>query len=76
MNIGDVVEHKDKKSSSGYSHDGIYRIMDFCRMKNPSTREWVDAVIYRNVRTYEMYVREKSDFVLKFKVYSKDESKD
>lgn len=76
MNIGDAVEHKDKGSTSGYSHDGIYRLMDFCRMKNPTTREWVDAVIYRNVRTYEMYVREKSDFVLKFKVYKKDESKD
>lgn len=76
MEVGDVVEHRDKESSSGYSHDGIYRIMDFCRMKNTSTREWVDAVIYRNVRTYEMYVREKSDFVLKFKVYSKNESKD
>lgn len=76
MEVGDIVEHIDKISKSGYSHDGIYRIMDFCRMKNPSTREWVDAVIYRNIRTYEMYAREKSDFVLKFKVYKKDESKD
>lgn len=68
MEVGNVVEHKDKESTSGYSHDGIYRIIDFCRMKNPTTREWVDAVIYRNVRTYEMYVREKNDFEDKFKI--------
>lgn len=68
MEVGTVVEHKDKESTSGYSHDGIYRIMDFCRMKNPTTREWVDAVIYRNIRTYDIYVREKNDFENKFKV--------
>lgn len=68
MEVGTVVEHKVKESTSGYSHDGIYRIMDFCRMKNPTTREWVDAVIYRNIRTYDTYVREKSDFEDKFKV--------
>lgn len=71
MEIGDIVEHINKESSSGYPHDGIYRIMNFCRMKNPTTREWVDAVIYRNIRTYEMYVRDKSDFEQKFKVKDK-----
>lgn len=75
MEINDAVEHKYKESTSGYSHDGIYRIVDFCRMKNPTTREWVDGVIYRNVRTYEIYVREKSDFEDKFKVL-KNGSKD
>ena len=68
MNIGDAVEHINKESTSGYSHDGIYRILDFCRMKNPTTREWIDAVIYHNIRTYEKYVREKSDFEDKFKL--------
>lgn len=68
MEIGDIVEHIKKESSSEYPHDGIYRIMDFCRMKNPTTREWIDAIIYRNIKTYEMYVRDKSDFEQKFKV--------
>ena len=68
MEVGDVVEHKVKESTSGYPHDGIYRIMEFCRMKNPTTREWVDAVIYRNISTYENFVREKTDFEDKFKL--------
>lgn len=68
MEVGNAVEHKCKESESGYPHDGIYRIMEFCRMKNPTTREWVDAVIYRNIRTYENFVREKSDFEDKFKL--------
>lgn len=67
MEVGDTVEHKCKDSKSGYPHDGIYRIMEFCRMKNPSDRKWVDAVIYRNIRTYETFVRERSDFEVKFK---------
>ena len=69
MNIGDAVEHINKESTSGYSHDGIYRILDFCRMKNPTTREWIDAVIYHNIRTYEKYVREKQDFENHFKLF-------
>ena len=68
MNIGDAVEHINKESTSGYSHEGIYRIMEFCRMKNPTTREWVDGVIYANNETYELFVREKSDFEDKFKL--------
>lgn len=68
MEVGNAVEHKCKESTSGYPHDGIYRIMEFCRMKNPTTREWVDAVIYRNIRTYENFVREKSDFEDNFKL--------
>lgn len=69
MEVGNIVEHKNKESNSGYSHDGLYRIMDFCRMKNPTTREWVDAVIYRNIKTYETFVRERIDFEDKFKVF-------
>lgn len=72
MEIGQVVEHRIKKKPTD---NGLYRIVDFCKMKNPTTREWVDGVIYRNVRTYEIYVREKSDFEDKFKVL-KNESKD
>lgn len=71
MKIGDVVEHNVKESESGYSHYGLYRIIDFCRMKNPTTREWVDSVEYRDIRTYETFVREKTDFENKFKVVNK-----
>lgn len=68
MEIGNVVEHIKKKNTSGYPHDGIYRVMDFCRMKDPTTRKWVDAVIYRDIITYEIFVREKSDFENHFKL--------
>lgn len=68
MNINDIVEHKNKQSHSGYSHDGLYEIVGFCRMKNPTTGEWADAVMYCNIKTDETFVREKSDFEDKFKV--------
>lgn len=68
MEIGYVVEHKCKESTSGYSHDGIYEITSFCRMKDPTTREWVNAVIYCDIKTHATYVREKSDFEDKFKI--------
>lgn len=69
MEVGNVVEHKNKESDSGYSHDGIYIIVDFCRMKNPTTREWVDGVIYSNIKNCDFFVREKTDFEDKFKIY-------
>lgn len=44
MKIGDTVEHINKESKSGYPHDKKNVVYGFCRMKNPTTREWVDAV--------------------------------
>lgn len=72
MEIGQVVEHRIKKKPTD---NGLYRIVDFCKMKNPTTREWVDCVVYRDIRSYETYVREKIDFEYKFKLF-KHESKD
>ena len=66
MKINDIVEHKNKESESGYSHERVYKIIDFCRMKNPTAYEWVDGVIYRNIGTFELFVREKIDFENKF----------
>lgn len=71
MGVGDIVEHKDKDSKSGYPHDGIYVISNFCRMKNSISREWEDAVIYTNTTTHQHYVRELNDFIDKFQKIEK-----
>lgn len=78
MRVGDIVEHIDKESKSGYPHDKKYLFSNICRMKNPTTREWVDAAQYKEVdkANGDIYVRELSDFKRHFKVCSKDESKD
>lgn len=65
MGIGDVVEHKNKVSKSGYPHNGTYLIVDYCRMKNSISREWEDAVIYESPNN-KRYVRELNDFIDKF----------
>lgn len=44
--------------------ENIYRPIRRCRMKNPTTREWVDAVIY--VRGDNIFVREEIDFLQNF----------
>lgn len=67
MKIGDIVEHKNKISKSGYSHNGRYVVLEYLRMKNSTTREWENAVLYRNCSTKELYVRELEDFIDKFK---------
>ena len=64
--IGDKVEHVCKESSSGYPHDKQYHITGFCRMKDPTTREWVDGVCYSAGE--ELFVREKSDFQIHFQI--------
>lgn len=37
-----------------------------CKMKNPTTGEWIEAVIYQGVEDNNWYVREKNDFFDKF----------
>lgn len=65
--VGKVFEHKDKSvGESGYSHDGIYRVVNKARMKNPETREWMDCVIYSDIDNGSIYVREMNDFFDKF----------
>lgn len=65
-----IYQHKDKKiGESGYSHDGKYQIVSIeARMKNPTTREWLDCVIYADIDTDVVYVREKQDFFDKFEL--------
>ena len=51
-----------------YKYKGqIYDYLGTIQMKHPTTRKWVEAVMYRNwgpiARTY---VREKSEFMQKF----------
>lgn len=77
MKVGDIVEHKDKKSKSGYPHDKKYAFGGICRMKNPTTGEWVDAALYFHIKDGEIqeFVRELNDFNDKFQKVE-DESKD
>lgn len=37
-----------------------------CRMKNPTSGEWFDAIIYKGVKDEKFYVRERKDFLDKF----------
>ena len=66
--VDKIYEHKDKNiGESGYSHAGKYKIVSEARMKNPSTREWVDCIIYADIFQSDVYAREKQDFFDKFK---------
>ena len=65
--VDKIYEHKDKNvGESGYSHDGIYRVVNKARMKNPATREWMNCVIYSDIDNGSIYVREINDFFDKF----------
>ncbi|WP_418821729.1 hypothetical protein [Phocaeicola plebeius] len=65
LHVGSKVEHINKESHSGYPHDKQYFITGFCRLKNPTTREWVDGVCYCDGE--QVFVREKIDFYNHFK---------
>lgn len=62
---GTIVEHICKESTSGYPHDKKYSVVGQVRMKDPTTREWIDGICYSNGEEY--FVREKNDFYNKFK---------
>lgn len=47
---------------NGHQYLPLYR----CRMKNPTSGEWFDAIIYKGVEDEKFYVREGKDFLDKF----------
>lgn len=47
---------------NGHYYEPLFR----CRMKNPTSREWFDAIIYQDYNTKHLYVRERKDFLDKF----------
>lgn len=66
---GTLVEFRDKtpNPSTGLSHDGKYKVLGLCSVKDPTTREWFEAVMYQETELGgEVYVREKTDFIDKF----------
>jgi len=70
MKKGDLIEFIDKSPNpkTGLSHENTYRFLGKCRVKDPTTREWYLAVMYREDELGgEIYVREWTDFIKKFK---------
>ena len=47
---------------NGHQYIPLYR----CRMKNPVSGEWFNALIYQGMENGELYVREYKDFFDKF----------
>lgn len=65
-----LVEFIDKSPNptTGLSHENKYRVLGTCKVKDPQTREWYDAVMYREAELGGgIYVREKEEFYQKFK---------
>lgn len=65
-----IVEFRDKTPNpkTGLSHEGRYRVIGNCKVKDPKTREWYDAVMYQEDELGgTIYVREKNEFNEKFK---------
>lgn len=44
----------------------LYMPLYRCRMKNPTSGEWFDAIIYKGIEDEKFYVRERKDFLDKF----------
>lgn len=66
VNIGEIYFYSKNQH--------LYIVQGHCRMKNPTTKEWMDGIVYTqyssNPAVYddesETYVRESQDFVSKF----------
>jgi len=61
MKVGEVYKFKKRGT--------MYLILGVVSMKNPETREWVDAVLYSSLSDENLgkrFVRELSDFKDKF----------
>lgn len=65
-----IYEHKDKNGGK-YPHDDTYVFTGYVRMKSPESGEWYDGVLYMSTTTGEVFCRERTDFIDKFKVKEK-----
>ncbi len=43
-----------------------YLVLEEGELKDPTTRSWLKCVIYKSVKTGNVYSREKEDFLKKF----------
>lgn len=56
-----------KKNAYLYPKNGhFYTVFKKCKLKNPTSGEWMDAIIYVGVEDGNYYVREKNNFLSKF----------
>lgn len=68
MKKGDLVQFKDKRPGihTGLSHENLYEYVDNCSIKDPILHNWVSGVIYRDINTGKLYVRDLENFNSKF----------
>ena len=58
VKLGVNYEYKGKK----------YTVQRELKMKDPTSRKWLDAVIYKAWHTGEFYCRDKQEFLQKFEL--------
>lgn len=62
LRLKEIREQLYVYPKNGHQYMPLYR----CRMKNPTSGEWFDAIIYKGVEDEKFYVRERKDFLDKF----------
>jgi hypothetical protein len=66
-------EHMKNKIYVYEKTGGKYKVLESeAEMKHPDRRNWVECVIYKSEDTGKIYVREKSDFKRKFKLWEEE----
>lgn len=63
------MDNQELKAGSFIYKGKKYTVQRIVKMKHPETREWIEAVEYNDWEVLNFYVREKSDFLNKFKPY-------
>lgn len=62
LRIKETISKTYVYPKTGHKYMPLYR----CRMKNPVSGEWYNALIYQGMENGELYVREYKDFFDKF----------
>lgn len=61
-----ALKERKKKVYVYPKTEHLYMPLYRCRMKNPTSGEWFDAIIYKGIEDEKFYVRERKDFLDKF----------
>lgn len=70
IGVGFLIKHQNKVDKKRiYVHKktgGQYRPVYICQMKDITSRKWLKAIAYISLKTGEVFIRERQDFLKQF----------
>lgn len=70
IGVGFLIKHQNKVDKEGIwvrkKTGGQYKPLYVCQMKDITSRQWFESIAYISLKTGEIFIRERKDFLKQF----------